>query len=670
MKYLLCLLLFTFYCSLSFGGDIDGKALLKKGRNELENRKYEDAIVSLSAAEKEFPLLGDYALLWLSEAYHEIGKHGESLNAIRTLLNKYPNSPIKKKTRINEVKEAEEVSEENLQQTFESFLKEYPDTTEIKYLYARWLKKNDKKDLAKPIFKELYIDAGLYSEKAYNELIPSDITVEDLIKRSSNLMKLMDFKGAETILKSALEKDDVSLKNEILKSLGLSLFRQKRYREAAEFYKKADEKYWEVRSLYRAGEKEAFDTVLKELLKSGDKKAGPILITVASDRRKDGKIEEAIKIYQDVIKQFSAETEDALWGIGWTYFLTGDYKKSSETFTKLSQNYNDTKYLYWKARSLEASGEKALDIYQTIMKKDRDFYSIMSYVRMKKSSTESITKETNISNDKIKNNGTNPSKSPHTPLWERGAGGDFNEKAVDVIPVASKRNDRVEVLIEIGLSKEALLELIQISKATSSVDDLLYIALKFQELGDYQYMVNLTERLSCAEKMRSLCYPRAYWDTVEPLSRKHSVDPFLILSVVREESKFDLNARSNAGALGLMQLIPQTAYRLDNKLKLGITSASKIYNPNENLNLGTYYLSTLIKEFGSYSYAIAAYNAGEETVRRWIQKGNYKSADEFIEDIPYNETRNYVKRVLTTLFEYKRIYPEEGDTKEISLENI
>ncbi len=670
MKFLLCLILVIVFSIPVYGGDIGGKALLKKGRNELETKKYEDAIVSLSAAEKEFPLLGDYALLWLSEAYHGIGKHRESLNAIRTLLNKYPNSPIKKKAHINEVKEAEEVSEENLQQTFESFLKEYPDITEIRYLYAQWLKKNDKKDLAMSLFKELYIDAGSFSALAYSELIPSDITVEDLMKRSSNLMKAMDFKGAESVLRIAIEKDEGKLKNEILKSLGLSLFRQKRYREAAEFYKKADEKYWEVRSLYRAGEKEAFDTVLKELLKSGDKKAGPILITVASDRRKDGKIEEAIKIYQDVIKQFPAETEDALWGIGWTYFLTRDYKKASETFTKLSQNYNDTKYFYWKARSLEAAGEKALDIYQTIMKKDRDFYSIMSYVRMKKSSTESITKETNISNDEIKNNETNPPKSPHTPLWERGAGGDFNEKAVGVTPVASKRNERVEVLIEIGLSKEALLELIQISKANSSLDDLLYIALKFQELGEYQYMVNLTERLSCAEKMRPLCYPRAYWDTVELLSKKHSVDPFLILSVVREESKFDLNARSNAGALGLMQIIPRTAYRLDHKLKLGITSASKIYNQNENLHLGTYYLSTLIKEFGSYSYAVAAYNAGEETVRRWIQKGNYKSADEFIEDIPYNETRNYVKRILTTLFEYKRIYPKEGDTKEISLENI
>ncbi|MEW6215731.1 MAG: tetratricopeptide repeat protein, partial [Nitrospirota bacterium] len=225
---------------------MDGKAYLKKGKNELESKKYEDAILCLSFAEKEFPLLGDYAMLWLSDAYHETGNHKESLKTIRNLLNRYPLSPLKKKARIREIKEVEEVSEENIQQMFESYIKDYLDDTEMKYAYAQWLKKNDKTDIAKPVFKEIYLDAGPFSEMAYNELSPSDINVEDMIKRASNLMKTMDFKGAESALRSAMTKDDGSLKNEILKGLGLSLFRQKRYREAADVYKEANEKYWEV----------------------------------------------------------------------------------------------------------------------------------------------------------------------------------------------------------------------------------------------------------------------------------------------------------------------------------------------------------------------------------------------------------------------------------------
>lgn len=624
--HLLCLILltvhyplFTIHCSLVYGEEIDGKVYIKKGRAELENSRYEDAISSLSIAEREFPLLGDYALLWISDAYHEIGNHEESLKTIRTLLKKYPYSPLRRKARIREIKEAEEVSED-VGQMFESYIKDYPDDTEIRYMYGRWLKKEGKTDMARSMFKKIYVDAGPFSEMAYNELDSSQISVEDLIERASNLMKVMDFKGAESVLRSAMVKDNGRLKNEILKDLGLSLFRQKRYQEAAEIYKKATEKYWEVLSLYRAGEKEAFNSALNELLKTGDKRAGSILITVASDRRRDGKIEEAIKMYQDIMEQYPSETEDALWGIGWTYFLTGEYKRASEVFTKLYTNYNDTKYLYWKARSLEASGEDTLSIYHTLMKKERDFYNIMSYVKRGKS-------------------------------FE-------NTTPVTGAPATAKKIDRIEALFELGFSKEALSELIYISKSAASIDDLLYIGSKFQELGEYKYILNLTLKVPYMEKLHHLWYPLAYWDIVEDLSGIYSIDPLLVISVIREESRFDPEARSPAGARGLMQVMPQTAYQLDNKLKMGLSNPHQIYDVKNNLHLGIYYLSNLIKEFGSYTYALAAYNAGEEKVRQWIRKGNYKSIDEFIEDIPYTETKSYVKRVLTTFFEYKRIAPQ------------
>jgi soluble lytic murein transglycosylase len=226
-----------------------------------------------------------------------------------------------------------------------------------------------------------------------------------------------------------------------------------------------------------------------------------------------------------------------------------------------------------------------------------------------------------------------------------------------------KKFDRVEVLFELGFSREAFVELMHISKATTSIDDLLYIGSKFQDLGEYKYVVNLTERLPYIESLHHLRYPPAYWDTVASISQKHSVDPFLVLSVMREESTFDPNVKSTAGALGLMQLMPQTAFRLDSNLQLGITNTSQVCTIKNNIHLGTYYLSTLIKEFGSYAYALAAYNAGEEKVRKWIQKRKYKSIDEFIEDIPYSETRNYVKRVMTTFFEYKRSLGEEDAIK-------
>lgn len=158
------------------------------------------------------------------------------------------------------------------------------------------------------------------------------------------------------------------------------------------------------------------------------------------------------------------------------------------------------------------------------------------------------------------------------------------------------------------------------------------------------------------ETVHHLRYPYAYWDIVETVSHQHDIDPLLVLSVMREESTFDPGAKSTAGALGLMQLMPETAFRLNQNLHLKITNASHVWNIKNNIHIGAFYLSILVKEFGSYAYALAAYNAGEDRVKKWIQKGNYKSIDEFIEDIPYSETRDYVKRVMTTLFEYKRVF--------------
>jgi soluble lytic murein transglycosylase len=639
--FFLTLLIFILHCSIVYCEEIDSKALLKKGKDELDRRKYEDAIKSLSEAEKGLPLLGDYALFWLSEAYHEKGNYCESLKTLRTLLKKYPDSPLKKKARIKEIEEAEKVSEENLQQIFESFLKDYPNDNEIKYAFAKWLKKNGKLDVAKSIFKEIYISGNSFSGLAYNEISHDDITVEDLIKRASNLMDFRDFRGAESALRSALEKDDGTLKKDILQSLGHCLFKQKRYSEAAEVFDKVDEKFWKTFSLYRSGDKEALFVALEDLTKTEDKRAGSILNAVAADKRREGETEDALKIYQEVLEKYPLAAEDARWGIGWTHFLSGDYEKAIDIFTKLYEDYGDNRYLYWKARSIESSGKDASDIYQKLKEKDRDFYSVLSHLKNEKLARQINIKSINVSSPLF-----------NYSLNKEGYKGD-------------KKFDRVEVLFEIGLSKEAFSELIHVSKTVTSTEDILYLCSKFQALGEYRYIVNLSERIPYNDTLHHIFYPLAYWDSVVDISQKYDVDPLLIISIIREESKFNPGAKSVAGALGLMQLIPQTAFWLEKNLQLGIKNTSQICDIKNNISLGAYYLSILNKEFGDYAYVIAAYNAGEERVRKWYQKGKYKSIDEFIEDIPFRETRNYVKKVMTTMyFGYKKIFLKKDITKD------
>jgi len=644
MKCVCCLIIFIAFCFPVYAADPDGKAYLQKGKIGLETKNYEDAICNLSRAEKELPILGDYALLWLSDAYHESGNHQESLTTIRTLLKRYPSSSLLRKARSKEIKEAEETCEGDVQRLFEAYLKDYSHDMEMKYLFAQWLKKNGQDEKAKSVFKDLYREAGPYSGAACSELSPSDIGVEDMIKRASNLTGLAAYKESESLLRSAMDKDDGRWKTEILEELGRSLFRQKRYREASDAYRKAGDKFWEVRSLYRAGEKDAVASALEDILKNGEKRFSPILMAIAADKRREGKSEDALRIYQTIMKRFPTAVEDALWGIGWTHFQAGEYAQATQVFGRLYNTYNDPKYLYWKARSLEADGKGDLKNSRAAAGKGRDFYSVMLSVRARGSSESSGTSETRKIADPI------TSAEGARPVY--------------------KKVDRIEVLFDMGLKKEALAEMVFLSKKTGSLDDILYICAKSQELGEYKLSVRSAVKVPYREELDGFLYPLAYWDTVKNVSTKYSVDPLLVLSIVREESRFDSDARSRAGAMGLMQLMPHTALRLDGKLRLGIKGPGDLLDAKNNLQVGSYYLSLLIKEFGSYPYAIAAYNAGDEIVRKWIRKGGYKSADEFIEDIPYSETRSYVKRVLTSFFAYKRVSPAGENAAEIPFEKL
>jgi soluble lytic murein transglycosylase len=636
------LILISFWLPVDIG-ETDSRVFLVEGKQLLDDGKYEEAIAYLSTAAEEFPLLGDYALFWLCDAFHEYGNHLRSLITVRTLLKKYPRSPLVKRARIREIQEAEEISESKFSTLYESFLRDYPSEMEMKYLYAQWLKRNDHKKEAKKNFKEIYIDAGPFSDIAYIDLAPSDIRVQDIIDRASNLIKKVEYETAEKELRNALGKAKGRLYRKIMAKLGYCLFRQKKYRDAAGIYRKINETYWEIRSLYRAGQTESVKARIEKLFASKDSRMATVLIAIAADKRRSKHIKESIKFYERIAKRFPGRKEDALWGIGWTYFISRQYSKAADVFSGLSRKYRDPQYRYWYARSLEQAGEKGQKEYRKLLHDEREFYGILSYAR-----NRDTVKETE-------------------PGEYRAVKAIRDKKET---PALLSINERVEALFDLGLSREALLELEQISKKPDSMADIIYTCSKFQTLGAYEQVVRLAARVPYNEKVHRFVYPLAFDESITKLSRKYRIDPHLVLSVIREESRFDRDARSPAGALGLMQLMPYTAQRLDRILHVGIKGTHDILDVNNNLHLGIYYLSQLVREFGSYPPAVAAYNAGEKAVRKWKKLGNYPSSDVFIEDIPYSETKKYVKRVLTTYFQYKRLFPTEDGLVEIPLEKL
>jgi len=135
------------------------------------------------------------------------------------------------------------------------------------------------------------------------------------------------------------------------------------------------------------------------------------------------------------------------------------------------------------------------------------------------------------------------------------------------------------------------------------------------------------------------------------------MDPYLLLAVIRQESLFDTRARSPAFALGLMQLLPSTAGRVAKQIGMPPPSNDQLFDPDTNLTLGSQYLKQLLERYSNNWFkAIAAYNAGEAAVDRWEKEIVTDDIEEFVERIPYTETRGYVKLVMRNHRIYQKLY--------------
>ncbi|MGC1370764.1 MAG: lytic transglycosylase domain-containing protein, partial [Candidatus Sulfotelmatobacter sp.] len=151
-------------------------------------------------------------------------------------------------------------------------------------------------------------------------------------------------------------------------------------------------------------------------------------------------------------------------------------------------------------------------------------------------------------------------------------------------------------------------------------------------------------------------FPRPYWNDLKRYAAANGLDPYLVASLIRQESEFNPNAVSHANAVGLMQLLPKTGRNVARQVKLRRFNYGQLYTPAVNLELGTRYFRGMVDKFGSFEYALAAYNAGSDRVEEWLNDGKYRDPQEFVESIPFTETREYVQAILRNASVYKQLY--------------
>ncbi len=333
-----------------------------------------------------------------------------------------------------------------------------------------------------------------------------------------------------------------------------------------------------------------------------------------------------------------------LWDKAWAAYTRGDLGTARSLLRFIADTYANTNVKrqaeYWYARTVERQGEKeeAAAIYRKLAEAPyADLYALHAEARGAKRRP--------------------PSESPlkqKRPDW-----GEIAEKempselrlAYELTALSDFRDARLEIQRNMQRENQRYAEalLAEIYNSTGSK------VLMYRSIRRAWPLLATVEQDSVPPHFIQMYYPVHYEDAIRKYAQKQGVDPYLVMGLILQESYFDPRARSAVGATGLMQIMPPTGKEIAQRLRVPF-GASRLENPDVNVQLGTYHLRMLINMFGGNPYlAVASYNGGQGNVLRWRRAARGKPLDEFLESIPFPETRNYVKRVTILRSAYERI---------------
>ncbi len=172
-------------------------------------------------------------------------------------------------------------------------------------------------------------------------------------------------------------------------------------------------------------------------------------------------------------------------------------------------------------------------------------------------------------------------------------------------------------------------------------------------------------------KFWEMLFPLPYKDEVVKSAKAHDLDPYAVAALIRQETEFNPGAHSGANAYGLMQLIPSTGKMVGRQVGIPVAGTKALLDPSTNIQLGTQYLRGQLNNWdGDWVETLAAYNAGPSRVHQWLTWATFREPAEFVETIPFNETREYVQAVLRNAEMYRMVYGEKHEpvpeAKEVS----
>jgi soluble lytic murein transglycosylase len=655
--------------------DAGSLAWLVVGYAHIVDHDYVKAIEPLNRAKLHAGDLSEYVNYYLGTAYMQAGRSAECIATLSSFARDFPDSVL---LRDAHVVYANALMQEARPEDAATLLEgdRQPARVDVEWNLGRAYEAAGNLPKAAIIFRNIYLTMPLTGEA---ELANSELkkvaggtsvqpaNVDERKTRADLLLKGRRYADAAEEYKDLLEQVSPDDRGGIQLSLATALLKSGHGKDAKKILDALAPSSADVNAqkLYLFGEvaraSDNDDEFLKDLdqlrqqaptspwLEQGLLSAGNVFLL-----RKD--YDRAIDAYRELQQRFpnAGRAPYAHWKAAWLTLRQGRKAEAEKEFEEQIGLYPSSNEvpaaLYWRARLAEEDGEtaKARAFYQKLSDRFRNYYYAdlaRKQLKVLKSTGEPIS----------------------YALLDKVAPIDAKADIVaDDPPSDNLRVQKAELLGNGGLVDLAAREL----QAAANEEKGDWVAPEtarlFQENEFYNRGIEIMKRAvpnyfamdipALPRSYWEALFPRPYWADLKRYSTQNELDPFLVASLIRQESEFNAGAVSHKNAVGLMQLLPGTGKKVAKEEKLRHFNANQLFTPGVNLQLGTRYFRTMVDKFGSFEYALAAYNAGSDRVEDWLSAGNYRDPQEFVESIPFTETREYVQAILRNASVYRQLY--------------
>jgi soluble lytic murein transglycosylase len=611
---------------------------------------WEEAAGQLAAAADSYPLLADYALYYQGLALGKLARPDQALPPLYRLLKQYPESRL---ARVATLLYADTLAAGGYhKQALESyglFIERYPSGSDA--LSAQMGSASSREKLgdsaaAAQVFRGIWLNhpASPLAEKAAQELqrisaagtLVPPYTTAELFKRGATLYDLGRYaQAARSYRELPLAGESPEFSSKVSLRIGQALLKAKRYQEAEAALRTlsqgpagagaSEANLWLAKALDKNGKTEQACDLLLRLAQApqGGAVAEDALLEAAYLKRQQKKLDEALQLFQKFLVSHPDPQRNggALWEAAWTSYLVRDYQGAAIYLKKLSGNGDlREKALYWQGRALSNLGDaKGAQLAFATLAEEYPF----GYYAL------------------ICNRWCDLAAFPVPP-----------RSLSEALPLPAGF-EREKALIGLGLFDEASREL----SATRKNKNALGIARLFLEMDNYNGALHAVAKENPQRSAKEsavlwgVSYPLAFRDEVVKNAAATALPESLIYAIMRTESNYLPGALSPVGAVGLMQIMPATAEAMSKGDSVRLT------RPELNIRLGARYLKDQMATYNrNIPLTAAAYNAGPANVKRWQKSFAGLPQDEFIESIPFRETREYVKKVVSTMELYQRLY--------------